>query len=34
MARARQQLARLDNLCAYGCAQREELAHWIQAASN
>ena len=34
MPRARQQLARLDDLCAYGCAQREELAHWIQVASN
>ena len=33
MGRARQQLARLDALCAYGCAQREELAHWIQVAS-
>jgi tetratricopeptide (TPR) repeat protein len=31
---ARRQLARLDRLCAYGCAQREELAHWIQVASN
>ncbi len=27
--RARSQLARLDGLCAYGCAQREELARWI-----
>lgn len=27
--RARTQLARLDDLCAYGCAQREELALWI-----
>lgn len=34
MPRARQQLARLDDLCAYGCAQREELAHWIQAAGR
>jgi tetratricopeptide (TPR) repeat protein len=34
MPRARQQLTRLDALCAYGCAQREELAHWIQLASN
>ena len=34
MPRARAQLARLDALCAYGCAQREELAHWIQLASN
>lgn len=28
---ARRQLARLDRLCAYGCAQREELAQWISA---
>lgn len=34
LPRARQQLARLDDLCAYGCAQREELAHWIQAAGR
>ena len=26
---ARRQLARLDQLCAYGCAEREELAMWI-----
>lgn len=32
--RARTQLARLDELCAYGCAQREELARWISAASE
>jgi len=31
MDRARRQLARLDELCAYGCAQREELARWISA---
>ncbi len=31
---ARRQLARLDHLCAYGCAEREELAHWIELASN
>ena len=31
---ARRQLARLDALCAYGCAQREELARWIEVASN
>lgn len=31
---ARRQLARLDQLCAYGCAQREELARWIELASN
>jgi len=32
--RARRQLARLDELCAYGCAQREELARWIATASE
>ena len=32
--RARTQLARLDDLCAYGCAQREELARWIADASE
>ena len=32
--RARRQLARLDQLCAYGCAQREELARWIDAAAE
>lgn len=31
---ARAQLARLDQLCVYGCAQHEELSHWIQLASN
>ena len=31
---ARRQLARLDHLCAYGCAEREELQHWIELASN
>ena len=31
---ARAQLARLDQLCAYGCAQREELANWIELAGN
>jgi tetratricopeptide (TPR) repeat protein len=30
--RARAQLARLDDLCAYGCAQREELSRWIERA--
>ncbi|HYD89353.1 MAG TPA: tetratricopeptide repeat protein [Vitreimonas sp.] len=30
--RARTQLARLDDLCTYGCAQREELARWIERA--
>jgi tetratricopeptide (TPR) repeat protein len=34
LTRARRQLARLDALCAYGCAQREELARWIAAASE
>lgn len=32
--RARAQLARLDELCAYGCAQREELSRWIAAADT
>jgi len=32
LGRARTQLARLDGLCAYGCAQREELARWIERA--
>jgi tetratricopeptide (TPR) repeat protein len=32
LGRARTQLARLDDLCAYGCAQREELARWIERA--
>lgn len=32
--RARRQLARLDQLCAYGCAQREELARWIETAAH
>jgi len=31
---ARTQLARLDDLCAYGCAQREELALWIARADR
>jgi tetratricopeptide (TPR) repeat protein len=34
LGRARRQLARLDDLCAYGCAQREELARWIETASE
>jgi tetratricopeptide (TPR) repeat protein len=34
LGRARRQLARLDNLCAYGCTQREELARWIATASE
>lgn len=32
--RARRQLARLDDLCAYGCVQREELARWIETAAH
>jgi tetratricopeptide (TPR) repeat protein len=31
--RARLQLATLDRLCAFGCAQHEDLKHWIQSAS-
>jgi len=31
---ARTQLARLDDLCAYGCIQREELAHWIETSAH
>lgn len=31
---ARTQLARLDELCAYGCAQREELARWIESSAE
>lgn len=34
LARARTQLAQLDQLCAYGCAQREELAGWIARAGE
>jgi len=34
LERARTQLARLDELCAYGCAQREELARWIESAAE
>lgn len=34
LERARTQLARLDQLCAYGCAQREELARWIEGATE
>jgi tetratricopeptide (TPR) repeat protein len=30
LQRANSQLARLDELCAYGCEQREELARWIE----
>lgn len=30
-ADAHRQLAKLDRLCPYGCAQREELARWIVA---
>ncbi|QGZ95889.1 tetratricopeptide repeat protein [Terricaulis silvestris] len=32
--RAERQLARLDELCAYGCEQREELARWIEASGR
>lgn len=32
--RAERQLARLDDLCAYGCEQREELARWIATAGR
>lgn len=32
LSRARRQLAQLDQLCAYGCEQREELARWIDSA--
>lgn len=32
--RAERQLARLDELCAYGCEQREELARWIETAGR
>jgi tetratricopeptide (TPR) repeat protein len=31
---ARRQLARLDDLCPYGCAEREELSRWIHLASR
>lgn len=31
LADARQQLAKLDALCPYGCAEREELSRWIAA---
>lgn len=31
MSEARAQLAKLDRLCPYGCAEREELAQWIAA---
>jgi tetratricopeptide (TPR) repeat protein len=31
---ARRQLARLDRLCPYGCAEREELSRWIVLASR
>lgn len=33
-ADANRQLARLDALCPYGCAEREELARWIEAAGK
>ncbi|MES1200742.1 MAG: tetratricopeptide repeat protein [Pseudomonadota bacterium] len=32
--KAQRQLARLDALCPYGCVEHEELARWIQVASN
>lgn len=31
---ARRQLAVLDRLCPYGCAEREELARWLSAANE
>ena len=31
---ARRQLAQLDRLCPYGCAEREELSRWIELASR
>lgn len=31
LTKARAQLAKLDRLCPYGCAEREELARWIAA---
>ncbi len=34
VGRARSQLAQLDRLCTYGCAQREELEHWIARAQD
>jgi len=34
VAAARRQLARLDQLCAFGCAQREELARWIETTAD
>lgn len=33
-AEANQQLARLDELCPFGCAAREELARWISVAQQ
>ncbi|MES1156960.1 MAG: tetratricopeptide repeat protein [Alphaproteobacteria bacterium] len=33
-AKAERQLTRLAALCPYGCAEHEELARWIQVASN
>ena len=30
-AEARRQLAKLDTLCPYGCAEREELSRWVAA---
>lgn len=34
LERATSQLAQLDRLCTYGCAQREELQHWIEHAQG
>jgi Flp pilus assembly protein TadD len=34
IAGARQMLARLDKLCAYGCADAEELRRWIDAGGD
>ena len=31
LAGARQMLGKLDRLCAYGCAEAEELRRWIDA---
>ena len=34
IAGARLMLARLDKLCAYGCADAEELRRWIDAGGD
>ena len=31
MAGARRMLAKLDSLCAFGCAEAEELRRWVDA---